>query len=140
MMHQCELSLRAWDPHGTGVSRELVLSRLRIDGDRYRTVGNGGWWKTIRIIVLDLATDRFWDREEPNLALGDAFRAGQIEFADYLATVPRESVESLRKSGLELNVLLDAWIDQDMFDLQWESKLLAELGRLGLNLEIVTND
>lgn len=43
-------------------------------------------------------------------------------------------------SGLELNVLLDAWIDQDMFDLQWESRLLAELGRLGLDLEIVTND
>jgi hypothetical protein len=41
---------------------------------------------------------------------------------------------------VELNVFLDAWIDQDMFDLQWESKLLGELGRLGLNLEIVTND
>ena len=139
-MHQCELSLRAWDPGGAGVSREVVLSRLKVDDARYKAVGNGGWWKTIRIIVLDLAADAFWDREEPNLALGDAFRTGQIEFADYLATVPRENVEALRKSGVELNVFLDAWIDQDMFDLQWESRLLGELGRLGLNLEIVTND
>jgi hypothetical protein len=140
MMHQCELSLRAWDPHGTGVSRELVLSRLNVDGRRYKAVGNGGWWKTIRIIVMDLAADAFWDREEPNTALGDAFRAGQIEFAEFLATVPRENVDSLRRSGVELNVFLDAWIDQDAFDLQWESRLLGELGRLGLNLEIVTND
>ncbi len=140
MMHQCELSLRAWDPAGTGVSREMVLSRLKVDGDRYKAVGNGGWWKTIRIIIVDLTTDAFWDREQPSEALGDAFRAGQIEFAEFLAGVPREDVDSLRRSGLELNVLLDAWIDQDMFDLQWESRLLGELGRLGLNLEIVTND
>jgi hypothetical protein len=140
MMHQCELSLRAWDPSGTGVSRELVLDRLKVDAERYRAVGNGGWWKTIRIIVLDLAADAFWDREEPSVALGDAFRAGQIEFADFLATVPKESVDSLRNHGVEVNVYLDAWIDQDLFDLQWESKLLGELGRLGLNLEIVTND
>jgi hypothetical protein len=140
MMHQCELSLRAWDPDGTGVSREAVLSRLKVDDGRYKAVGNGGWWKTIRIIVLDLAADAFWDREQPSLALGDAFRAGQIAFADHLATVPRESVDALRQSGVELNVYLDAWIDQDLFDLQWEAKLLGELGRLGLNLEIVTND
>lgn len=94
MMHQCELSLRAWDPQGTGVSREMVLSRLQVDGERYRAVGNGGWWKTIRIIVLDLASDTFRDREAPGLALGDAFRAGQIEFADFLASVPRESIEA----------------------------------------------
>jgi hypothetical protein len=88
MMHQCELSLRAWDPEGTGVSRDTVLHRLKVDGRSFKTVGTGGWWKTIRIIVLDLV----------------------------------------------------AGIDQDLFDLQWESKLLGELGRLGLNLEIVTND
>lgn len=140
MMHQCELSLRAWDPHGTGVSRELVLSRLMVEGARYKAVGNGGWWKTIRIVVLDLVADAFWDRDEPGTALGDAFRAGQIEFAEFLATVPRENVEALRRGGVELNVFLDAWIDQDAFDLQWEAKLLGELGRLGLNLEIVTND
>jgi hypothetical protein len=140
MMHQCELSLRAWDPEGTGVSRDTVLHRLRVDGSRFKTVGNGGWWKTIRIVVLDLAADSYWDREHPTVALGDAFRAGQIEFADYLATVPKESVDALRNSGVELNVYLDAWIDQDLFDLQWESRLLGELGRLGLNLEIVTND
>lgn len=90
-MHQCELSLRAWDPSGTGVSRELVLDRLQVDAERYRAVGNGGWWKTIRIIVLDLAADAFWDREEPSVALGDAFRAGQIEFADFLCASPRRA-------------------------------------------------
>jgi hypothetical protein len=140
MMHQCELSLRAWDPDGTGIHPGPVLSGLRVEGERFKVVGNGGWWKTIRIIVLDLAADMFWDREHPNLALSEAFRAGQIELAEHLATVPKASVDALRKGGVELNLMLDAWIDQDLFDLQWESRLLGELGRLGLNLEIVTND
>jgi hypothetical protein len=64
-----------------------------------------------------------------------------LNFAALLSThVSRESLDRFRATGVEMNVLVNPWIDNDQIDLEFPPEFLLEIGRLGLPLEIISND
>lgn len=61
-------------------------------------------------------------------------------FAAWLAKVPSENVERLRASGFHVFVLITMWMDQDQMDFDLPPALSLQLGRLGLELRMLSNE
>ena len=61
-------------------------------------------------------------------------------FGEWLATVPTQNMDRLREAGWKVWSIANLWIDQDQMDFHLPPVLSAQLGRLELELYVLSNE
>ena len=123
---------------GQAVPPERFAEGLGIDPAPYVIAGLNQIGASARLDVCLLHLDDFKDQEEPTEAFAAATLHALQEFAVWLTRVPANSFDTLRAGGLHLTAMIYCWIAGDMFDLVLPPDLMAELGRLQLPLQLMT--
>lgn len=140
MISQTVVSLRAWHPSGNPISGQEFVKALSTNASSFVVVGSGLQWEAARIVGFELSLEAYKDIEEPYEAYAKSLHDSFIGFSEWLATLSAKSLELLRSRGMNLDVFIGLWIDQDQFDLELPAALMAETGRLRLPIKIVSND
>jgi len=133
------VSLRSWRP-GAIVGREpFELLNLSLgDGLRIREGSTEDQAALIYFVDEELASHAAAD--EPSEAFAEAVRQGLVRGAGGIESRRAGAFEQCRAAGLELDVFVGGWIDQDQMDLVLPSQFLRACGNAGLAISIVTND
>jgi hypothetical protein len=140
MISQTAVSLRAWHPSGDSISGQEFVNALGTDASRFTVVGSGQRWEAARIVGFEMSLEVFQDMEEPHEHYAKAVRDSFIAFSKWLATLSPKPFEILRSKRMNLDVFIGFLIDQNQFDLELPSQLLAETGRLNLAIKMSSND
>jgi hypothetical protein len=108
--------------------------------------------KAARIVLLEVAKEEVMNAMEPSSNQNSAYfakvseefwtriRSGLLRASEWLNARPLGSFDRCRDQGFELDVFFDAWIDNDLFDLELPVEFLAACGKAGLPIVICTND
>lgn len=140
MISSISVSLRAWHPLGNPFSAVEFVDAISTDSSKLNLVGSGQQWETARILGFELLLKAYQDAAEPHEAFDSAMRDSFIEFSKWLGTVTLHSLDLLRSRGMNLDLFVSCWIDQDQFEVQLPSELLGEAGRLKLAIKVISND
>lgn len=92
----------------------------------------------VRAVFARLSTEQF-DVEYPDDALENEF-ATLLERLGHWLHAKEDRIGTMRRAGVEMDVFVDLWIDQDQVDLAFPAVLLRECGRQELTLKVVSND
>jgi len=93
--------------------------------------------------VARLGLKEFGDPSERPEAHDDferAINACLLDFAVWLSQISSEEINATRSAGLNPWVIVNLWIDSDQMDFHLPPLLSTELGRLGLELYILSNE
>ncbi len=60
--------------------------------------------------------------------------------AEWLKRISSEVFNGFRERGVQLDIIVSAWIEQDQFDLSLPAEFLSACGDHNLSIQIVTND
>lgn len=133
--------LRAVFPDGRGVGDADFLDPLDVRADS--TVleiqcGRGPWQSALLTFSRRVLGD-FASEEDPSESLSGAVQGDLQHLALWLQ--PRSAaVGLLKQRGLQVDVVVDLWIDQDQMDLILPPDFLSACARAGLSVVIVSND
>jgi len=80
-----------------------------------------------------------FDGKHKDAQLRAAAEKALIEFALFLSQQSRQKFDSFRASGVRLEFAVSLWLKGKQFELNFPFELLAELGRLQLPIELVSD-
>jgi hypothetical protein len=133
--------LSAYHGHGRPNSREEFLHHFGISTEPYSFRKQ---LSATAAICLEIGALRIADYEEFGTEapeeLEKAIQKCLTQFANWLAAIPTENIERLRQSGMKVWVICKMWIDQDQMEFNLFPPLSAQLGRLGLQFYLITNE
>jgi hypothetical protein len=132
------VSLRASHPEGKRVPAAMFMQKLVIARGDPAKKAKGPGDPCIDLVLL--AAEDFANEEEPSEAFAGALEQGLNEAARWLAKQSPPVFQALREAGFVTDVFIGAWIDLDQMDLNLPPNFLAQCGRHGLNISIITND
>lgn len=78
--------------------------------------------------------------DEPHEELANSISKKLINAAKWLNSLDQKVLSSLHKENIEFKVMVCAWLENGQFDLRLVPEFLSACGRLGLAIEVVTND
>src|SRR5262245_27492510 len=135
------VSLRGHYPDGRNVSSTEFLAPLQLSQSEkiVEAVADRGKWKSALVVLSRRRVADYKDMAEPHEALAAAIQS-DFEHAARWLEAHGAGIEGVRRDGLEVDLFLDLWIDDDQLELSYPSSLLLTCGRLGLKIEMVTND
>ena len=136
--YQFDMCISASDPTGRSVSPQDLAESLGIDTAPYTIWGLNEHGAGAQLSVEQIHLEDFDDQEEPTEAFAAATLNALQEFAVWLTRLPTEALDTMRAGGFNLVAMIYCWIDGDMFDLVLPPDLMAELGRLKLPLQLMT--
>ena len=140
---QLRVVLSAYYPDGRPIDIEHFITGLGVSDVPYEIYGGGQDSSAggLRITSLDLADfEEPIHRPEAHDDYERAIRDRLLAFATWLSRVPTANVLHLRSDGLKVWVIVNLWIDGDQMDFRLPPPLAAELGRLDLELYILSNE
>ena len=144
-LYSIGVALRAWR-RGETIRKDEYLKWVHLADAGYEI---RGWDEPHRSVTVEICTFEHGCSFEHGSFDGPAWlpqlhvavRKSLLGFAALLSTrVSREDLDRFRATGVEMDVLVNPWIDNDQIDLEFPPEFLLELGRLGLPLEIISND
>ncbi len=136
-----ELSLRGYYKDGHAVTRDVFaepLNARRSEGI-VDVVCDRGSWQSGLIVLSQRRVSDYEQESEPHEAFAAEIRVDLERIARWLVE-REEGVSRIKEAGLTVDVFMDVWIDQDQLELSLPPSLLLACGRLGLEVQIVTND
>lgn len=136
--YQVEVFISASDPTGRLVSPERLTQVLGGDPAPYAVTGLNENGANASLDVCQINLEDFTSQEEPSEAFHAATQNALQEFAVWLARISTEPSDQSQNEGLKLVALVYCWIDDNFFDLTLPPQFMAELGRLSLPLQIMT--
>ncbi len=132
------VSLRAWHQTGKRVPATAFIEKLTIKpSDPVKKAKGPG---VPRVELLSLAVADYSGAGEPTEAFVAALKEALLKAAKWLAKQSPEVFQALRGAGFVTDVFIGAWIDSDQLDLDLPPEFLAECGRHGLTISLITND
>jgi hypothetical protein len=137
-VNQAELWLAAYYPDGRGVSGEQFAPAFGREVAPYEVSGDGEPGTNARLDAFQLALEDYQDEPEPSEAFFAAAASAFEEFAGWLAGVPADAFVGLRREGIVVDAWIYLWIDQDQLELALPPVFLAELARLQLPLQLMS--
>jgi hypothetical protein len=140
MISQTAVSLRAWHPNGYPISGSEFANALASEASRFALVGSGKEWEASRIVGFELSLEAYNEMDEPHEAYSKALNESFSNFTGWLSTLSLNSLDMLRAKGVNLDVFITFWIDQNQFELALPAELMAEMGRLRLPITMLSND
>jgi hypothetical protein len=135
---QAELWLAAYHPDGRGVSGDQFAPAFGREVAPYEVSGDGEVGTNARLDVFQLALEDYQDAAEPSEAFFAAVASAFEEFARWLSQVPSDAFAGLRGEGIVVDAWIYLWIDQDQLELVLPPAFLAELARLQLPLQLMS--
>ncbi|MEO8393218.1 MAG: hypothetical protein ABI700_09520 [Chloroflexota bacterium] len=93
-----------------------------------------------RILLLKISLQHYLNFAEPNEMFAQALDAELEHIAGWLAHRPAGAIKRLQDSGVKVDLLIEAWIDRDQFDLSLPSSFLLACGKQNIPVVITTND
>ena len=133
------VSLRSWKPGMTVGAEPFQLLNLQ-PGDGLQSSEGSSEGQAALIYFVDEELASHTAADEPSAAFAQAVRAGLIRGAAWIESRPAGAFDRCRAAGLELDVFVGGWIDQDQMDLDLPAQFLRACGNAGLAISIVTND
>ena len=135
------MSLRGYYADGRKVTSDVFVAPLNLtEGDRItEIVCDRGAWHSALLVFSQRRISQYGAESEPHEALASQIRTDLEYLAEWLQRHEPE-LSRLKATGLKLDVFFDLWIDQDQLELAIPPALLLICGRLGLSIEMITND
>ncbi len=135
------VSLRGHYGDGRNVTAAQFLDPLQLARSEkiVEAVADRGKWKSALVVLSRRRVADYKDVAEPHEALAAAMQSDFEQAARWLEG-HHAGIETMRREGLTVDLFLDLWIDEDQLELSYPSSLLLTCGRLGLRIEMVTND
>jgi hypothetical protein len=133
------VSLRAWAPDRSVGTEFLELLRFRPeDGLKVELGDEPG--EACRVYLVDEEAATHADAVEPAEAFAGAIKSALLAGAEWMRSRPEGVFTACRARGINTDVFIGSWIDQDQFDLGLPASFLLACGQAGLGITIVTND
>lgn len=134
------VSLRAYFPDGRNVTGDLFLRGLAADHEAIvEAVVDRGPWQSALLILARRHSQDYEGEADPQERLGEVLRQ-DLERAGAWLAEQGEGIASLRSAGLDVDVFVDLWIDQDQLDWSFPPAFVLACGQSGLSIRMVTND
>jgi hypothetical protein len=92
----------------------------------------------VELLMVDMEECRGF--EEPFEEFVARVDRGLKRIAGWLAARPPAAFDEWRAAGNTADIFIDGWLNDDQFDLTFPPEFLLACGRLGLPIEICTND
>lgn len=136
------VSLRGHHPDGRSVTAEEFTLPLEITSTDAvaETLVDRGKWQSALIIFSSLHIEDYASLPEPHEAFASALESGFESVAAWLTKRPPETFQAIRKSGIELTLFINMWIDQDQMELKFPPSFLRACGVSGIPIEVISND
>ncbi len=135
MILEIELSMRCWHGAGIPIEPEEFVRRLQPIRSGGALVGDGEAWQTARIVIVHLDAESYARHDEPSAAFEQALNENLLEAAEWLSELDAAKIRDIKKD-FKMDVLVDIALDQNQVGLEFPARLLAELGRLDVTLDI----
>lgn len=129
--------------HGNGppvLSSEFLVPLAAVVGGVVSDVrADGGKWSSGKIVFGQVALADFAGAFEPPEHFAAAMAARLDAIAGWME--PRvEAMQSLARAGLQLQFIVELWMDQDQMDLHLPPRLMAALGKAGIVAYVLSNE
>jgi hypothetical protein len=129
---------REWGKVGSGdFIRSLQITDSDLIVEAQSDVGSS---KMAVVALVETQISDYSASPEPYEAFAEAIKSKLGHVATWLDKRPLEGFDRARQEGLTVDLLVELWINDDQMELSFPSSFLAACGRLGLNIEMITND
>jgi hypothetical protein len=108
--------------------------------ESFRAVAGAGPGQSSLIYLVEEKLASHRGSADPWEQFAGATEAALVRAADWLERRPVGAFERLRGDSIKVDVLVDAWIDQNQFDVELPAAFVRACGRAGLAIAVVTND
>jgi hypothetical protein len=127
-------------PDGKNVRAEDFTLKLSIsESDGVSCVADRGTWVSALVTFADLRLSDFQSAEKRSAAFSEALQGRLAAAAKWLGE-RRETLRQMARDGLGMFLLLDAFIDQDQFEIDLPPALLLACGECDVKIKVLTND
>src|SRR5258708_28426698 len=113
-IHVC---LRAWKSPKGVVGREPFDLLSFHEGDAVRVKEGVGAFETSLIFFVDERLETYNGADDPHESFGSAIESGLVCAAAWIESRDASAFDQCRAAGLNIDVLIDSWIDHNQFDL-----------------------
>ena len=135
--------LSAYHPNGPCLHTKRFVLGLGVGEVPYEVYGGDDESHAGGLTIGRLNLEDFGERDGPSDIWADfeaAMTACLLAFAAWLTRVPTDSTVRHRQYGLNDRVIVNLWIDGNQMDFRVPPPLAEQLGRLGLELHILSNE
>lgn len=139
----CSIVLSAYHPGGPPLDTKRFVFGLGAPDVPYEIYGGGNNSHAGGLRIGNLKLNDFGEatgRSDPWADFDASLKILLLKFAAWLARVPTENIGRLRADGLKVWVVINLQIDCDQMDFHLPPPLAAELGRLDLELYVLSNE
>lgn len=140
-VQEISVSLRGYYADGRNVTASAFLTPLALSqSDKVAEVlCDRGQWQSALVVLSRRRVADYEHEPEPHESLAAAIRS-DFEFAAQWLEAHGPGIQKIRNDGLETDLFLDLWIDEAQLELSYPPSLLQACGRLGLAIEMISND
>lgn len=138
-LQTASVSLRTYFEDGRSVTGDH-LSKLALNHEAIlEAIADRGPWQSALVVLARRNSEDYEGEADPQERLGEVLRQDLERAAAWLEE-QSEGIDTLRAAGLQVDVLVDLWIDQDQLDWSFPGPFLLACGQTGLPIRMVTND
>ncbi len=133
------VSLREWG--GAEATGSLFFDLIGLQpGTDYTSYPSDSPHKAARIVLASVSLAECAPGPERHQEFASKIGAGLKRAADWLASLVPAGFDEWRARGMVADIFIGGWMNSDQFDLKLPPDFLFACGRLGLPIEICTND
>ena len=137
MIHELTVSLLASKASPAAVSEADFLTPLGVSAtDAIVVMGPGSSRIDLAVVKHSKAEDRVEASEQFERDVSSSFERVEA----WLGQRPPAVFEAIREHGVEMELLLDVWMDVDQLEFTLPPGLLLRLGERGLPFHLISND
>lgn len=133
------VSLRGWG--GSEATGSLFFDLIGLQPESgYTSYSSDSPYKAARIVLVSVSLAECAPGPERHQEFATKVGVGLKHAADWLASLVPTRFDEWRARGMVADVFIGGWMNSDQFDLKLPPDFLLACGRLGLPIEICTND
>ena len=130
------------DRSGDNITAEDFAGMLSLSAEDTvtGTYSGLGRWRGSSVEFSPVLLSEFEAAEEPTEVYTSAVRLHLLSVAAFLDRQSTSTFDHFREAGLHVYIYLEVRMDQDQMQLNLPVKFLASCARLGLGIEMISND
>ena len=139
MIGSVQVSLVAHRPGGPPLQGELIR-RLAHREQVEDCLPGDAPGRSERVVFRTVRLQEFRDGSEPSEDMAAATRDALLSLAVFLGEQDAGLLGQLGDSGIRVRVFVSLYMNRDQFELTLPAPLLRSAGRLGWDVELISND
>jgi hypothetical protein len=138
---RASIMLVASFPDGRNVGLDDFVGPLQAQAsdDPVKVSYDRGQWASSTIEFFNRSLEDYRDEPEPSAAFFDEITTALTRVAEWIDE-RKGPLQDIRRSGLDVSLLVDMDIDQDQMELRLSPDVSRACGEAGISIEIITND